>query len=113
MAVVSRDEQERRERKGSRTVGILALALLLGAPLIGLIAAFFAAFWMAGKAYTKSSNRLVDVSLALGGLIPYILIVWAAMGNKATGVVGMWFAVSLYSLAWVWLMQARIQVVSD
>ena len=113
MAVVGTEEQERRERAMGGTFSVLMLALFLGAPFIGWIAAFFAAIWMAGKAYTKSANRLVDISLALGGLIPYYLIVWATMGNIANGIVGMWFAVSLYSLGWVWLLHARARVASD
>lgn len=113
MAVVDTDEQQRRERAAGGTLGVLILAVFLGAPFIGWIAAFFAAIWMAGKVYTKSANRLVDMSLALGGLIPYYLIVWATMGNIANGIVGMWFAVSLFSLAWVWLLHARAQVASN
>ena len=113
MAVVDSDEQQRRERAAGGTFTVLFLALILGAPFIGWIGAFFASIWMAAKAYTKSANRLVDMSLAFGGLIPYYLIVWATAGKIADGIVGMWFAVSLYSLAWIWLLHAQAQVASD
>ena len=113
MAVVDYDEQERRERAAGGTFTVLILAFFLGVPFLGWIGAFFASIWMASKAYTKSANRLVDISLAFGGLIPYYLIVWATMGNIANGIVGMWLAVSLYSLAWVWLLHARAQVASN
>ena len=113
MAVVDRNEQDRRERAAGGTLTVLLLAFLLGVPVLGWLGAFFAAIWMAGKAYTKSANRLIDVSLALGGLIPYALIVWATGGKIADGIVGMWFAVSLYSLGWIWLLHSRAQVASD
>ena len=113
MAVVGQEEQERRGRAAGGTLFVLILALFLGAPFIGWIAAFFAAIWMAGKAYKKSATPILDVSLALGVLIPYYLVVWATMGNIANGIVGMWFAVSLYSLGWIWLLHARAQVASD
>ena len=112
MAVVDLEEQQRRERTAGGTFTVIFIAFLLGLPFLGWIGAFFAAIWMAAKAWTKSANRLVDVSLALGGLIPYYLVVWATAGNIADGIVGMWFAVSLYSLAWVWLLHARAQVAS-
>ena len=113
MAVVGTEEQERRERAMGGITTVLILAFFLGAPFLGWIAAFFTAIWMAGKAYKKSTTPLLDVSLALGGLIPYFLIVWATAGKIADGIVGMWFAVSLYSLAWIWLLHARAQVASD
>ena len=113
MAVVDIDEQQRRSRSAGGTFTVIFLAFLLGIPFIGWFGAFIAAFWMAFKAYAKSANRLVDVSLAFGGLIPYYLIVWATAGNIADGIAGMWFAVSLYSLAWMWLLNARAQVASD
>ena len=112
MAVVDIEEQQRRERAGGGALTVIFLSFLLGLPFIGWLGALLAAAWMAGKAYTKSANRLVDVSLALGGLIPYYLIVFATMGNIANGIVGMWLAVSFYSLGWVWLLHARVQLVS-
>jgi len=80
MAVVDYDEQKRRERAAGGTFAVIFLALVLGAPVLGWIGAFFAAIWMAVKAHTNSANRPVDISIALGGLIPYYLIAIRSRG---------------------------------
>ena len=113
MAVVDYDEQQRRDRKAGGALTIFGMAFLLGIPVIGWFGALMAAAWLASKAWIKSSNRLVDVSLAIGGLIPFYLVVWATAGNIANGIFLMWFCVSLYSLAWIWLLHSRAQVASD
>lgn len=103
MAMVDYDEQRRRERKAGGALTIFFMAFLLGMPVIGWFGALIAAAWMAGKAWAKSSNRLVDVSLALGGLIPFHLVVWATAGKIANGIF----------LRWIWLLRSRAQVASD
>ena len=107
MAVVDFNEQKRRERAAGGTLTMLMGAFLLGLPFIGWLGAFGMACQAAYQAYTRSSNRLADISIALGGLIPYGLIAWATMGSISEHMFRMWLAVGLYSLAWLWLMRAR------
>lgn len=114
MAVVDYDEQQRREGALKGFGGVLGIGLLLSAPFIGWLFAPFVAFWMAVQAYKKSSNRLLDIGLAFGGLIPYYGLV-ALTGSTLKD--GNWFGVMLlmfiYSCAWGWLMHARCAVASD
>lgn len=107
MTYVDGAERERRERKLGAVVGGLLLACLLGTPVLGWFAALVATAWMCGKAFVNSANRFVDVCLCLLGLAVYVAIAIAVGGNLGDHFFRMWFWQTLWSVAWLWMADAR------
>ena len=89
--MVEYDEQQRREGAMKSFGAIAATTVIIAIPFIGWVLAPLVALWMALGAFKKSSNRLLDISLALGGLIPYYALVLMTMGMMKES----WFGAAL------------------
>lgn len=107
MSYVDSAEAARRERKLGSVVGGIAVACMLGVPLLGWLGAFAATWWMCVKAFINSPRRLADISLCVLGLVIYLAIVTLTIGNIGEHFVRMWLPATLWSGFWVWAANKR------